>query len=118
MYPLLDTITTPSKLRALERKMLSQLADELRQFLVESVAKTGGHLSSNLGTVELTIALPLINVPAAVHPAASTDSIAVTQSHVCGPREMPRAAIVLLPSQPQWLRVQLTRSQNFQGGKI
>ncbi|HEU4854263.1 MAG TPA: 1-deoxy-D-xylulose-5-phosphate synthase N-terminal domain-containing protein, partial [Nitrosospira sp.] len=64
MYPLLDTITTPSKLRALERKMLSQLADELRQFLVESVARTGGHLSSNLGTVELTIALHYVfNTP-------------------------------------------------------
>src|SRR5512147_131273 len=57
MYPLLDTITTPSKLRLLERKMLPQLADELRKFLVESVSQTGGHLSSNLGTVELTIAL-------------------------------------------------------------
>src|SRR6187455_2984820 len=57
MYPLLDSVTDPSKLRLLERKLLPQLADELRQFLVESVAKTGGHLSSNLGTVELTIAL-------------------------------------------------------------
>jgi len=57
MYPLLDTINTPSQLRMLERKALPQLADELRKFLVESVAKTGGHLSSNLGTVELTIAL-------------------------------------------------------------
>src|SRR3954454_20615536 len=57
MYPLLDSVTDPSKLRSLERKSLPQLADELRQFLVESVAKTGGHLSSNLGTVELTIAL-------------------------------------------------------------
>jgi 1-deoxy-D-xylulose-5-phosphate synthase len=64
MYPLLDTVTTPSKLRMLERKMLPQLADELRQFLVESVAKTGGHLSSNLGTVELTIALHYVfNTP-------------------------------------------------------
>jgi 1-deoxy-D-xylulose-5-phosphate synthase len=64
MYPLLDTIITPSKLRALERKMLPQLADELRRFLVESVAKTGGHLSSNLGTVELTIALHYVfNTP-------------------------------------------------------
>jgi 1-deoxy-D-xylulose-5-phosphate synthase len=64
MYPLLDTITSPSKLRLLERKALPQLADELRQFLVESVAKTGGHLSSNLGTVELTIALHYVfNTP-------------------------------------------------------
>lgn len=64
MYPLLDTINIPSKLRRLERKLLPQLADELRQFLVESVSKTGGHLSSNLGTVELTIALHYVfNTP-------------------------------------------------------
>jgi 1-deoxy-D-xylulose-5-phosphate synthase len=64
MYPLLDNVTDPSKLRLLERKLLPQLADELRQFLVESVAKTGGHLSSNLGTVELTIALHYVfNTP-------------------------------------------------------
>ncbi|SDZ78309.1 1-deoxy-D-xylulose-5-phosphate synthase [Nitrosospira multiformis] len=64
MHPLLNTITDPVKLRALDRKLLPQLADELRQFLVESVAKTGGHLSSNLGTVELTIALHYVfNTP-------------------------------------------------------
>ncbi len=64
MYPLLDTITGPAKLRGLERKLLPQLADELRRFLVESVAKTGGHLSSNLGTVELTVALHYVfNTP-------------------------------------------------------
>ena len=64
MYPLLDTINSPSQLRMLERKALPQLADELRNFLVESVAKTGGHLSSNLGTVELTIALHYVfNTP-------------------------------------------------------
>ncbi|AKH39245.1 MULTISPECIES: 1-deoxy-D-xylulose-5-phosphate synthase [Nitrosomonas] len=64
MYPLLDRVNTPTDLRKLERKQLPQFADELRQFLVESVAKTGGHLSSNLGTVELTIALHYIfNTP-------------------------------------------------------
>ena len=56
-YPLLDTIREPAQLRELDRKQLPQLAEELRSFLVESVSKTGGHLSSNLGTVELTIAL-------------------------------------------------------------
>jgi 1-deoxy-D-xylulose-5-phosphate synthase len=56
-YPLLDTITTPAQLRALERKQLPQLTEELRNFLVDSVSRTGGHLSSNLGTVELTVAL-------------------------------------------------------------
>jgi 1-deoxy-D-xylulose-5-phosphate synthase len=57
MYSLLETINSPEQLRQLERKQLPQLAEELRAFLVESVSKTGGHLSSNLGTVELTIAL-------------------------------------------------------------
>jgi 1-deoxy-D-xylulose-5-phosphate synthase len=54
---LLETINDPSDLRLLPRHQLTPLADELRQFLLHSVAKTGGHLSSNLGTVELTIAL-------------------------------------------------------------
>jgi len=55
--PLLDTIQTPSYLRSLPRVALRQLADELRAFVIHSVSQTGGHLSSNLGTVELTIAL-------------------------------------------------------------
>ena len=57
MYELLDTVKSPADLRRLDRTQLQQLAVELRGFLLESVAKTGGHLSSNLGTVELTIAL-------------------------------------------------------------
>ncbi|MBE2257963.1 MAG: 1-deoxy-D-xylulose-5-phosphate synthase [Rhodobacteraceae bacterium] len=56
-YPLLDTISDPAQVRKLDRRHLPQLADELRAFLVESVSRTGGHLSSNLGTVELTVAL-------------------------------------------------------------
>ena len=64
MYPLLDTISSPSQLRELDQKKLPQFAKELRSFLIESVAKTGGHLSSNLGTVELTIALHYVfNTP-------------------------------------------------------
>jgi 1-deoxy-D-xylulose-5-phosphate synthase len=54
---LLDSINSPADLRALERDQLFQVAAELRAFLLESVSKTGGHLSSNLGTVELTVAL-------------------------------------------------------------
>ena len=54
---LLKTINDPSDLRRLDRKQLAQLALELRAFVLESVSRTGGHLSSNLGTVELTIAL-------------------------------------------------------------
>ncbi len=61
---LLDPIQSPADLRRLERRQLPQLADELRQFLVDSVSRTGGHLSSNLGTVELTIALHYVfNTP-------------------------------------------------------
>ncbi|MDT8364289.1 MAG: 1-deoxy-D-xylulose-5-phosphate synthase [Nitrosomonas sp.] len=64
MYSLLDRVETPAQLRALKRSQLPQLASELRQFLIESVASTGGHLSSNLGTVELTIVLHYIfNTP-------------------------------------------------------
>ncbi len=63
-YPHLERISKPADLRALERRELGTVADELRAFLIESVSKTGGHLSSNLGTVELTIALHYIfNTP-------------------------------------------------------
>ena len=57
MYELLKSISTPHDLRQLEKSQLPRLAQELRAFLLESVSQTGGHLSSNLGTVELTIAL-------------------------------------------------------------
>jgi 1-deoxy-D-xylulose-5-phosphate synthase len=61
---LLDTINDPADLRKLPRTQLTPLATELRQFLLDSVSKTGGHLSSNLGTVELTIALHYVfNTP-------------------------------------------------------
>ncbi|WP_435749900.1 1-deoxy-D-xylulose-5-phosphate synthase [Thauera sp. AutoDN2] len=56
-YPNLERIGSPADLRKLDRRELGALASELRAFLIESVSKTGGHLSSNLGTVELTIAL-------------------------------------------------------------
>ena len=56
-YPLLERINAPADLRALDRRDLDALATELRAFLIESVSRTGGHLSSNLGTVELTLAL-------------------------------------------------------------
>ena len=64
MPSLLETIASPADLRALPRQKLPQLADELRAFVLESVARTGGHLSSNLGTVELTVALHYVfNTP-------------------------------------------------------
>src|SRR3989337_199067 len=56
-YELLKSVNYPHELRALDPRLLPRLANELRAFLLESVSQTGGHLSSNLGTVELTIAL-------------------------------------------------------------
>ena len=56
-FPLLERTNDPADVRALSREQLGQLTQELRDFIVESVAQTGGHLSSNLGTVELTVAL-------------------------------------------------------------
>ncbi len=64
MYALLESIDDPEQLRRLERHQLPRLAEELRAFLIESVSRTGGHLASNLGTVELTIALHYVfNTP-------------------------------------------------------
>src|SRR5436189_4907290 len=57
MYPLLETIDDPAALRKLAKAALPELARELRAFLLQSVAQSGGHLSSNLGTIELAIAL-------------------------------------------------------------
>ena len=63
-YPLLQTINAPQDLRQVPRAQLRELADELRAYLLDSVSKTGGHLSSNLGTVELTLALHYVfNTP-------------------------------------------------------
>ena len=56
-FPLLQTINDPADLRRLSRADLKVLATELREFVLQSVSQTGGHLSSNLGTVELTVAL-------------------------------------------------------------
>ena len=61
---LLETIHSPADLRRLPRTQLPQLAEELRAYLLDTVSRTGGHLSSNLGTVELTIALHYVyNTP-------------------------------------------------------
>lgn len=61
---LLARVDSPADLRTLDREKLPQLADELRQFILNAVSRTGGHLSSNLGTVELTIALHYVfNTP-------------------------------------------------------
>jgi 1-deoxy-D-xylulose-5-phosphate synthase len=63
-YSLLDTINTPEDLRRLPASKLAELAQELRQFLIHSVATRGGHFAAGLGTVELTIALHYVfNTP-------------------------------------------------------
>ncbi|MBA3582574.1 MAG: 1-deoxy-D-xylulose-5-phosphate synthase [Gammaproteobacteria bacterium] len=63
-FPLLSRIDSPADLRALNDKQLPELADELRQFIIQSVSSTGGHFGANLGTVELSIALHYVfNTP-------------------------------------------------------
>jgi len=56
-YPLLDKITIPADLRKLDQDQLPQLADELREYLLQTISKSGGHFSAGLGCVELTVAL-------------------------------------------------------------
>ncbi len=64
MYELLKAVNDPADLRRLDRRQLHRLAGELRAYVLDTVSKTGGHLSSNLGTVELTIALHYVfNTP-------------------------------------------------------
>ena len=64
VFELLGRIESPADLRLLDRRELPQLCNELREFLLQSVSRTGGHLSSNLGTVELTVALHYVfNTP-------------------------------------------------------
>ncbi len=60
LYPLLDKINSPSDLRNMERSLLYPLSKELREFIIENVSSTGGHLASNLGSIELSIALHYI----------------------------------------------------------
>ncbi|QKV52419.1 1-deoxy-D-xylulose-5-phosphate synthase [Comamonas antarctica] len=63
-YPLLQTVNSPADLRRFTRPQLKTLAAELRSYVLDSVSRTGGHLSSNLGTVELTVALHAVfNTP-------------------------------------------------------
>ena len=64
MTSLLETLNIPADLRKLARTQLKAVSDELRAYLLDTVSKTGGHLSSNLGTVELTVALHYVfNTP-------------------------------------------------------
>jgi len=63
-YPLLSRVDSPADLRQLDEDSLPPLADELRRYLIDTVSRTGGHLASSLGTVELTLALHYVfNTP-------------------------------------------------------
>lgn len=63
-YPLLSVINSPDELRSLDKEQLPQICDELRQYLLESVSRSSGHLASGLGCVELTVALHYVyNTP-------------------------------------------------------
>jgi len=63
-YKLLETINSPHDLRKLDLNQLHHLANDLREFIIDNVSQTGGHLASNLGSIELTIALHYIyNTP-------------------------------------------------------
>lgn len=63
-YPLLDKINYPKDLRKLKKEQLYRLSQELREFILTTVSSTGGHLASNLGSIELTIALHYVyNTP-------------------------------------------------------
>lgn len=80
-YPLLDQINSPAELRVLPRSRLAELAAELREFIIQSVSQSGGHLASGLGVVELTIALHYIyNTPA--------DKIVWDVGHQCYPHKV------------------------------
>ena len=57
MKKLLDKINKPNDIKKINKKDYDRLAQEIREFIIDSVSKNGGHLASNLGTVDLTIAL-------------------------------------------------------------
>jgi 1-deoxy-D-xylulose-5-phosphate synthase len=57
LYPILSAIKSPADLRELDEELLPQVADELRRYLIASVATSGGHFGAGLGCVELTVAL-------------------------------------------------------------
>ena len=84
-YPLLGKIHQPEDIKDLSTEDLVELADELRTYLVNSVAQTGGHLGASLGTVELTIAL---------HHVFQTpnDRIVWDVGHQTYPHKIPRGA--------------------------
>ncbi|MFT5225257.1 MAG: 1-deoxy-D-xylulose-5-phosphate synthase [Polaribacter sp.] len=80
-FPMLRQIESPSDLRSLDEEQLPELAEELRAFIIESLSKTGGHLASGLGSIEITIALHyLFNTP--------NDRLVWDVGHQCYPHKI------------------------------
>ncbi|MFT7497334.1 MAG: 1-deoxy-D-xylulose-5-phosphate synthase, partial [Urechidicola sp.] len=80
-FPILSQIDSPSDVRSLDEEQLPELAEELRAFIIESLSKTGGHLASGLGSVEITIALHyLFNTP--------NDRLVWDVGHQCYPHKI------------------------------
>ena len=95
MHSLLNTIDSPADLRRLTKADLPRLAQELRECVIDNVSKTGGHLSSNLGTVELTVALHYVfNTP--------EDRIVWDVGHQTYPHKILTGRRERMPSLRQW----------------
>src|SRR5687768_2252518 len=84
--PLLETIKTPGDLRSLTASELQQLATEMRERIFSAVSKNGGHLASNLGVVELTLALHHV-YDFGPYPAGP-DRLLFDVGHQCYPHKM------------------------------
>lgn len=90
MKPILDTINSPADMKGLNLKQLEQLSNELRWEVLENVSKTGGHLSSSLGVVEMTVALHYVfDMP--------EDDIVWDVSHQCYPHKILTGRRALFP---------------------
>ena len=90
IFPILSRIQSPLDLRSLDEEQLPQLAEELRAFIIESLSKTGGHLASGLGSVEITIALHyLFNTP--------EDRLVWDVGHQCYPHKILTGRRDLMP---------------------
>mmetsp|Transcript_39621 Transcript_39621/g.93820 ORF Transcript_39621/g.93820 Transcript_39621/m.93820 type:complete len:764 (-) Transcript_39621:90-2381(-) len=93
--PVLDTVNFPSDLKSLSMAQLKQLSYELRWEVIESVSKTGGHLSSSLGVTELTVALHYVF-------DAPVDKIVWDVAHQCYPHKMLTGRRSRFPTLRQW----------------
>ena len=102
-YPLLERINAPGEIKNLPASDMPALCEEIRQFLIKSVSETGGHLSSNLGVVELTVALHrVLDFP--------QDKLLFDVGHQCYPQAADRAARGLRPAAPQKRHFRLSQS--------